>query len=571
MKLSEADAAAMAARLEAAVSANVEPLDIVVSDPPAELASLFPIRFRLDHFDNQARIEDAWNVGPEAQSPQQSDASAVELLESAFTQLKSTRLRAIVADVLFWATKKSEYRQGVCAAYVEHLKTVSPDAEYESLQLLRRALRLADKLDRTEERDWLERHAQGLCVNGLPAAVLAAVIFDPTKVPSWFDAEIEKCIAELECAQTPPAAYGWYEMLRRIAVARANANDPTGQKRRNVEQRIGEWLVKWARDTQWPGYLRSEWARRGGELLADHPQLQISAHTLHGTIDPGDGIDMITFRTQYPPEFVNPYRGAVEHVMSSLVTWDEQFRAISALFSIFYELPEIEKFRIEDVWTHHSIGTVERVSSGVDGNRAARYSGAVNRRVCDDVLLAVAPLVRRVIDVLPASVGSLSEYFDDLTCERLRHAAKLSSFGDFDTAVHLAVPLVERVCKAVNRTVGIRPIVPAPSSGGESRGGSLGAHVEALCRALPNGDAARVGLMFSLTRTVSTTVNDEQVSLDGLNVRNDPAHGEGDELFGAAHFAIVIACLSLLARVHQTSAGSIALRATVLDTNSGGK
>jgi hypothetical protein len=417
-----------------------------------------------------------------------------------------------------------------------------------------RALRLLGVVDHTEREvvDLLEAVAPRL-----------------NDAPSWWDQAAEDETIRLE--KLPNAPVTSLDRLFALRIARARAQKQTEMvgdlHRRHIR---AYWHA--AEITEAHSYMRSEWLRQACELAQKHaPDLLAEARSRHGAIDPTT--DLTPASAEMPQELIDQEQQlaviAVKHVAEltafaeTLESTAQRLMFVAAetvdLFKRIYETSDqYVNTPVNNMFTTITYGPNERIAVTEEQRVAHARKGQVWRHLQRELRLVAGPVAARILELFdphePWPTDSF-ELFDDTARTRLYRALELACADDFDTAVHLLAPLVERVVKRLAEASGARPVIPASSDGGRSNTGTLGTLLQTLAETTTLPAPLVAGLLFVTTADVmalSLPNGTALPAIEGLNLRNDVAHGTSTGTYNYAHFLLLLLCVGALGAITNT-------------------
>lgn len=613
------DPATLAAEVDLAVSTSMSCSvdEVFAADAPQVLGEVFALKSRLDW---PAAVPGVWEPPrkirppdafwqrqvarhppapvPRAWVPVTRNSShnlPIELLADVASLVSEERSKAFLCDVLWCVTSSDSHAKsaieahyacatdaGVAKAHraIESrcrnvdplLEEVQRDQSTRQFQLahLRRATVLAQVMNEDRHLEAIYTHARSLLsaltVEESPFEILDACGTNLSRVPEWWDEALARELARLsEVSSTPRDPY--LNPTFDLAADRARARKRSDEV---LKLRTEQINIYWrAIDTQdESGPVKAEWARHACELAdRDVPGLVKEARRRYDAIDKWDGIEARRDPVEIPPE--------IRAFATALVVWIERLPdTLSRLQLLASSVDLFERFyETSDLYVHtpmqnslmtFSVGPVERIAATAAQRESHSRKEQVHWRLVQQLALYSKPMFARILELFDPdeALEDGFEFFDEAARHRLKRCLELCKHEDYDTAAHLLAPLAERVLKQAVRTIGIHPIVPAPSVGGKANPGTLGTLLIGLGTSaeLPHDFIA--GLLFVLTGDVPKLADDTHTArpaVDGLNLRNDICHGEGTGIFNFTTALVLLVCISALGGL-TTVSGKLQIR-----------
>ena len=541
---------------------------------PKPVDALWHRKVLLDPHDAMKRVE--------VPLTRNSHGLPLELLGSVADAVTEERSKALLCDVLWCATRNRSYAlraidahhacaadPDVAAAHrsvdpgIHFVDPVEDDRERDratrrfQLSHLRRAVALSQVMNETDRLTALNDHGRSL-VQTLSSdesafEVLEAVGPHLGRVPDWWDGIMEAELLRIGILPNAPRE-PFLDLIFDMAANRALAcKDPDLASRHRAAQIAAYWRALDLEDEN--GLTKGEWARHAHELAERYaPDLVNEARRRFDAIDRKGGMTVHRMEVELPPEIGAWRRSLVQCVerLPDTLQRLELFASSVTLFTGFYVTSDqFVNTPFGNSITTISLEPMERVAATAAQREAHSRSEQVRRSLLHDLRLFGAPVVARILELFdpeePWSTGF--EFFDDVARRRLRRCIELCVAEDFDTAAHLLAPLSERVVKRAVRDIGLRPVVPAPSAGGKAMPGTLGTLLIGLSTTSDLPHDLLAGLLFVLTSDVPTLGDDTGVArpvVDGLNLRNEIAHGEGEESIKFSAALMLLLCASAL-------------------------
>ncbi len=510
----------------------------------------------------------------------------VLLLSDVASLVQHPRARAFLNDILWCVTGKHPHALAATQAHklcatdtalaLEHrgrparLINADPSERQRDLDLrtrqfqlshLHRGLDLAHHFGLADIVDALRKHAHSLL--GKPSgpaevvAILDASAPRRDDVPAWWDS-----VAEAETRRIEKRADGsaliWLDKLIDIRSERATAtkNHPlvAALRRRQV---LAYFYA--ADNSEAASYMRSGWLRKAADLAGRHvPDLVRDARARYSALDPKTDLKRRSIRIPVPDDLVQAVPEMVAQV-ASMPSTAERLTALSDIGGLFSDI-----YKVSDQYVttplHNAFMSIEfGPNEQISASECDRIAHARREHVAGHLRLWLEifgiPMLDRILKefiVTEKWPADSFTFFDDVARARLVQALGLGRDGDWDTAVHLLAPLIERVVRRVAETTGARARIPAPPGGGRAKAGTLGVLLQALAESGQLPAPLVAGLLFVSTPEVmamSVPGAAELPAIQGLNLRNTITHSIADEPHGQTDFLWLILCVGKLGQL----------------------
>ena len=439
------------------------------------------------------------------------------------------------------------------------------DHRTRSFQLshLERALELAQVFQIGPTVATLHDHARSLIDSGLDTDatvdVLQATAPRSHDVPPWWDEVAEAETLRVEQLPIPPPI-GLLRRLFSIRIKRAAAAKDHALVAELYRRHV---RVYWraAEACTAPSEERSWWLREAVEIATRKaPDVLQEARARYAALDPLADVRPTVVSMPIPEDVENrlmDYARRLVQAVAELPSTAHRVIFLATTVDLFERIystsDEYGSTPIQNAFTHIQHGPNERIASTPEERLARSRHEHVWRHLQLELTFFAKPVADKLLELFDPSATwppNGFELFDETARRRLMRALQLGRDDDYDSAVHVLAPLIERVIRRLAEQSSVLPLIPAPSDGGRSNAGTLGALLQAVAEAGVIPVSVAAGLLFVTTADVmplSVREADHRPAIFGLNLRNEISHGLSSKLLGEVHFLLLLLCVGQLA------------------------